>query len=89
MMHVAKSARFQRAYKKIIQGRPALQAKFAEKIRLFIEDPHHPSLDTHSLSGKLDGMWAFSLTFKLRVVFSFSDANYVTLENIGPHDAVY
>ena len=89
MIRVAKSARFQRAYKKMIQGRPALQAKFSEKIRLFIEDPHHPSLDTHSLSGKLDGLWAFSLTFKLRVVFAFNDATSVTLENIGPHDAVY
>jgi mRNA interferase YafQ len=89
MIRVTESPRFKRAYKHLIQGRPALEKSFREKLRQFIQDPYDPQLATHKLKGKLNDSWAFSLTWQLRVVFSFGEPNTVILEDIGSHDKVY
>jgi mRNA-degrading endonuclease YafQ of YafQ-DinJ toxin-antitoxin module len=89
MIEVAQSTKFQRAYDSLIKGKPQLKKAFARKLVLFMSDPYHPSLGTHKLGGKLSDVWAFSLTFSLRVTFSFVSDQKVILENIGPHDAVY
>ncbi|HZK75600.1 MAG TPA: hypothetical protein VFD13_01715 [Candidatus Kapabacteria bacterium] len=73
----------------MIQGRPALEKTFREKLHQFIQDPYDPQLATHKLKGKLKENFAFSLTWKLRVVFSFGGPGTVILEDIGPHDEVY
>ncbi|HWF44539.1 MAG TPA: hypothetical protein VG537_07850 [Candidatus Kapabacteria bacterium] len=56
---------------------------------MFIKNPYDPSLDTHKLSGNLKDSMAFSLTRKLRVVFSFVQSDLVVFEDIGTHDDVY
>ena len=89
MIRVTESPRFKRAYKRMVQGRPSLEKTFREKLLQFIHDPYDPQLATHKLKGKLNENWAFSLTWKLRVVFSFGEPGTVILEDIGPHDKVY
>lgn len=46
-----------------------------QKLELFINDPFHPQLRTHKLSGNLKDLWSFSIEYDLRVVFHFTDAN--------------
>jgi mRNA-degrading endonuclease YafQ of YafQ-DinJ toxin-antitoxin module len=89
MIRVTESPRFKRAYKHLIQGRPSLEKTFRETLLLFIQDPYDPQLATHKLKGKLKESFAFSLTWKLRVVFSFGEPGTAILEDIGPHDKVY
>ncbi len=89
MIRVTESPRFKRAYKHLVQGRPALEKTFRETLLLFIQDPYDPQLATHKLKGKLKESFAFSLTWKLRVVFSFGEPGTAILEDIGPHDKVY
>jgi len=89
MIQIAKSSKFLRAYKRLIKGRPELQKIFQERIVLFMSNPYHPSLETHRLGGQLKNSWAFSLTYGLRVIFSFQNSNSVILENIGSHDNMY
>lgn len=43
-------------------------------------------LKTHKLSGKLQGYWAFSLTYSDRVLFRFIHKNEAIFYKIGSHD---
>jgi hypothetical protein len=40
-------------------------------MELFSKNPFNPSLRTHKLTGKLEGLWAFSVAFDCRVIFKF------------------
>ncbi|MDP4199275.1 MAG: type II toxin-antitoxin system mRNA interferase toxin, RelE/StbE family [Bacteroidota bacterium] len=89
MVRIVESSGFIRAYAKLVRRRPELREKLQEKLEVFVKNPFDPSLDTHKLSGHLKDSMAFSLTRKLRVVFSFVKPDLVTLEDIGNHDDVY
>ncbi len=89
MIQVAEGSSFRRAYKRFIKSHPDLEEKLREQLGRFIQHPHDPRLQTHSLSGKLDGRWAFSITKKYRVVFYFERDDLAFLEDIGTHDDVY
>jgi len=58
-------------------------------MKLFSKEPFHPRLRTHKLSGKLEGLWAFSVSYDCRVVFEFINKNEILLIDIGGHDEVY
>lgn len=80
---------FIRILKKWQRKHPRLKNKFRQQLTQFSNNPHHPSLKTHSLSGQLKNCWAVSITFKYRLVFKFVDDNKVLLIDIGTHDEVY
>jgi len=89
MIGTVESPGFQRAYKKLIKNNPQLRNRFREKVKVFIDDPHDPSLRTHKLSGRLKNSWAFSITPELRIVFSYRTPEVVLFEDFGTHDEVY
>jgi len=80
---------FKRAHKKVTSANPDLKSKIAQALKTFADNPLHPSLKTHKLSGKLKGLWAFVVAYDCRVVFQFLDDQDVLLIDIGKHDEVY
>ncbi len=80
---------FLRILKKWKKMHPDLIANFQDTLTQFTENPFHPSLKTHNLSGKLKGYWAFSITYEYRLVFKFISENKALLIDIGTHDEVY
>ena len=46
---------------------------------------------THKLSGKLKGLWSFSIEYDLRVVFFFTNdkPKKAVFVDMGTHDEVY
>jgi mRNA-degrading endonuclease YafQ of YafQ-DinJ toxin-antitoxin module len=59
-------------------------------MELFSKNPFNPRLRTHRLTGKLEGLWAFSVTFDCRLIFKFLNGNEILLIDIGGHhDEVY
>jgi len=80
---------FARAFKKTIKKNPELKQKLRESLELLVNDPFHPVLGTHKLSGKLKGHHAFSLGYDFRVVIKFVDREEVALISIGRHEEVY
>ena len=80
---------FKKSYKKRISGNTILKKKFWNNIDLFCSEPFDARLKTHKLTGKLDGMWAFSVSYECRVVFKFIDDKTALLVDIGSHDEVY
>ena len=48
------------------------QKEFAKRIALFLVDINTPILNTHKLSGKLEGLWSFNVSGDIRVIFDKS-----------------
>ncbi|MBI2635959.1 type II toxin-antitoxin system RelE/ParE family toxin [Candidatus Peregrinibacteria bacterium] len=76
---------FIRAFQKLP---PSLQRR-AEKVRLlFAENPFHPSLKLHKLSGKLEGYWSIWINRQYRIILSMQGGGDAIFISIGTH-AVY
>lgn len=80
---------FKRAYKKTLKAKPHLRNRIIQCLELFTNDPFHPSLNTHKLSGKLKDFWALVVEDDCRIVFKFLEDGTVILIDIGKHDEVY
>lgn len=80
---------FKRIYKKKIKNNEELKKRFWDAIELFSKEPFSHRLRTHKLTGRLEGLWAFSISFDCRVIFKFLGKNEVLLIDIGEHDEVY
>jgi len=70
-MEIAFSESFKKSFTKRIKS-SALEDVFWQRVGLFIDDPFDPKLKTHKLSGKLKGMWSFTIDYNLRLVFFFT-----------------
>ncbi|MEW6060512.1 MAG: type II toxin-antitoxin system mRNA interferase toxin, RelE/StbE family, partial [Bacteroidota bacterium] len=83
---------FVRAFKKVIKRDPRLEEKIYSTLQQLIDNPFHPSLDTHKLHGRLRGYWACSVEYDYRLVFSIeresSTCELIMLFDIGTHDEV-
>jgi len=80
---------FKRAYRKKVKNDAELKDRFWEAAEIFVKDPFHSRLRTHKLTGKLEGLWAFSVSFDCRVIFKFLSKTEILLIDIGGHDEVY
>ncbi len=60
--------------------------KAKEKENLFKENPFHPLLNTHKLSGKEKEIWAFWIDYRYRIKFIFLKDNEVLFLDIGTHE---
>ncbi|MEW6102936.1 MAG: type II toxin-antitoxin system mRNA interferase toxin, RelE/StbE family [bacterium] len=59
---------FEKHYKKLPNQ---IKEKAKEKEKIFRENPFDPRLNTHKLSGKNKGCWAFWITHFYRIKFIF------------------
>lgn len=83
---------FIRATKQFLRKNPHLAADVRAALALLAEDAFHPKLKTHKLKGQLEGSWACSGGYDLRVIFEFvrhEDAEAIMLQSLGTHDEVY
>jgi len=93
-MKLVWSAKFTRAAKRAMRKNPSLMDDLSAALELLESDHSHPGLRTHKLKGELDGCWACSAGYDLRVVFEFRRQSQsreleIHLLNIGTHDEVY
>ena len=70
-MEVSFSEPFKRAFRKKLRS-TEIENEFWDKLELFIQDPFDSKLKTNKLSGKLKGLWSFSIEYDLRIVFFFT-----------------
>jgi addiction module RelE/StbE family toxin len=86
------SPSFLRAARRTVKKQPQIAAELQTILELLSEDAFHPQLRTHKLKGKLEGSWACSAGYDLRILFSFvqiEGAEALLLEAIGTHEEVY
>ena len=87
------SNNFIRAFKRVTRRHPDLRQDIESILRLLVENPFTPQLETHKLKGKLAGSWACSAGYDLRIIFDFvktgKQEDDIFLIEIGTHDEVY
>lgn len=66
-----------------------LSRKIEKQLALFEENPKHPSLRKHKLSGDLDNLWSISITLSIRMVYKLIDTETAYFTKIGTHKEVY
>jgi len=85
---------FVRVFIRFSKKHPDLTKDIEKTLRLLVEDPFAPQLETHKLKGKLSGSWACKVGYDLRIVFDFikkegqAESDILLLE-IGSHEEVY
>lgn len=76
-------------FKKAFQNQTKkVRLKFKEKMKLFVEDQFHYSLNNHALTGEFKGMRSINITGDIRVHYE-DTADGVILMNIGSHSELY
>ena len=82
MVKIIYSLKFEREYRKLPLH---IKDVAEEKFETFKINPFDPQLRTHKLSGGLRNYWAFSISYKYRIVFSFLAPNQIKFHAIGTH----
>jgi mRNA-degrading endonuclease YafQ of YafQ-DinJ toxin-antitoxin module len=83
---------FIRAARKAIRKNPQLASDLRIVLERLAEDAFHPALRTHKLKGRLDGSWACSAGYDLRILFRFvpyESSEAILLLTVGGHEEVY
>ena len=90
-MDVSFSEQFKRTYRKRVGKNDFSEIEFRQVLKIFISNPYDARLKTHKLSGKLKGLWSFSVSYDIRVVFYFTNDKppKTIFVDIGNHDEVY
>jgi mRNA-degrading endonuclease YafQ of YafQ-DinJ toxin-antitoxin module len=88
-MLIRYSGQFNKVYQKRIKDNRELRELFWDAMEIFAVDPDNSALNTHPLKDRLEGKWAFSVTYDCRVIFHFVSETEVVLLNIGSHQQVY
>ena len=66
-----------------------LANRIEKQILLFEENPKHPSLRVHKLSGNRENMWSISITMSIRMVYLLLEDDQALFIEIGTHEQVY
>lgn len=82
-MNISRADSFKKDYRQL-PGH--IQRIFEKKIRLFLQNIHHPSLRVKKMQGH-DNRWECSISIFYRFTFEVHNDHYL-LRRIGPHDNV-
>ena len=66
-----RSSAFVRAAKQLLRKNPQLMTDMQTALTILSEDAFNPKLKTHKLKGYLEGSWACSGGYNLRIIFEF------------------
>lgn len=69
-----------------------LASKIERKLFLFVQNPGHPSLRTHKLTGEFENRWSISINRNIRMVYIIQAEDkeeFAYFIAIGTHEQVY
>jgi len=81
-MKIIYSPKFTRKYRKLPSK---VKDLIEESEKIFLKNPFDKRLKTHKLSGKLKGLWSFSVGHEYRIIFEFESKDIVYLHSVGTH----
>jgi mRNA-degrading endonuclease YafQ of YafQ-DinJ toxin-antitoxin module len=87
-----RSSAFIRAARRVVKRSPQLGQDLITALEALEQDAFHPSLRSHKLKGRLEGSWACSAGYDLRILFRFvhyEDSEAILLLTVGGHEEVY
>lgn len=89
MIKVKFSTEVEEYLRKIKRKDRKLLSRIDKQLAIFSENPKHPSLRKHKLSGSMKNMWSISITISIRMIYLKIDENTFIFIKIGSHDDVY
>ena len=87
-----RTSAFIRRARIVLKKHPPLSADLQSTLDLLAADCFHPRLKTHKLKAELEGSWACSAGYDLRIVFKLVEhegAEAILLITVGTHEEVY
>ena len=90
MYEIITTRHFMRSAKKILRKHPDLRDRLCRLIDDLRDDPFQPHLRLHALGGKLEGIFAASISHSFRLTLSLkvTDKEIILLD-VGSHDEGY
>jgi len=88
MKSIIYSKTFVKHFKKRIENKENLEKRLVERVNLFLLDKMNPILKDHALTGKKQGLRAFSIAGDLRIIYIEAKDSFEFLD-IGSHNQVY
>ncbi len=88
MKPIEYSRQFQKHLKLRYARQPKMIDRFKQHLELFRHGVRREPLNDHPLTGKLQGLRAFSVGGDVRVVYQETEDHYLLLD-IGSHNQVY
>ena len=85
-MIVKYEKQFKKQYKKLPKK---YQEQFADRLRLFLEDPTLPQLRVHPLKGSFGGYWSMNVNGDLRALYKQDGDTVIIFALIGTHSELY
>ncbi len=87
-MYIEFSDEVDKELRKLKNKNSKLAKQIEKKLALFLDNPKHPSLRIHKLTGELKELWSVSINKSVRMVYLIvKDTAYFI--DIGTHDEVY
>ena len=82
--------RYLKSAEKFFKKHKSLLSQYEKVMKILENNPKHPSLRLHKLSGKLSGVYSISINISYRILIYFliSDDKIIPID-IGSHDDVY
>ena len=84
-MDIHYTAHFASRLQKRYHKNPPLRSQVVKQVTLFQQNPYHPSLKTHKLTGKRSEQYAFWIQGNLRITFLKTPTAYI-FTDILTHD---
>ena len=82
-MRIKYTPRFKKSYDNLPDR---IKKKAERRVEIFKNNPFDKRLETHKLSGNLDGVRSFSIDNKYRIAFKFNDDGDAIFLRAGDHD---
>lgn len=94
MRKLITTPKFNRSLRKFTKRNSELRESVQKTLEQMTEDVFAANLDTHKLSGSLDGINACSCGYDCRLLFSIeqdpeTESEVIVLLDVGTHDDVY
>lgn len=87
-MQIYVSSYTQKKFWELTKNNPRLDEKIDQKLELFLDNPTHPSLHFHKLTGKRLKVWSISITEDIRLLLQYIQGGILVVD-LGSHDDVY
>ena len=81
---------YNKRIRKFLKKHPDVLKQYEKTLSLLELNPHHPSLRTHPLKGKLSDLHSVSInmSYRITIIFLITDKAIVPVD-IGSHNEVY
>lgn len=89
MVKIKFTGKYQKNLSGLLVDNPLIRDEIDKRVGWFVNNPNDTRLDNHSLTGRMESKWAFSITPDIRIVYESLGKNTVRFLAIGIHGRVY